>query len=183
MSVLHVWQCLCALPWESVCMTELKTAHPRDPFESNLSSNLFFAHIPIQLPFPTVRVCFTIILFNSSKLSKPWKKAVKCILAPGVDTYHGLILVKAITWRFVFLTILIIEISIILHWLLLMQKHNQLNKAHIVLNTNQLTNFEHIAFTLLWGVLSCLDVKSHISTLQDRRAEVVQPAQCAHIEY
>ena len=37
----------------------------------------------------------------------------KCILAPGVDTYHGLILVKAITWRFVFLTILLIEISII----------------------------------------------------------------------
>ena len=113
MSVLHVWQCLCALPWESVCMTELKTAHPRDPFESNLSSNLFFAHIPIQLPFPTVSVCFTIILFHSSKLSKSWKKAVKCILAPGVDTYHGLILVKAITWRFVFLTILLIEISII----------------------------------------------------------------------
>ena len=64
-----------------------------------------------------------------------------------------------------------------------MQKHNQLNKAHIVLNTNQLTNFEQIASTLLWGVLSYFDFKSHISTLQDRRAEVVQPAQRAHIEY
>ena len=137
LSVLHVWQCLCALPWESVCMTELKTAHPRDPFESNLSSNLFFAHIPIQLPFPTVRVCFTMILFNSSKLSKPWKKAVKCILAPGVDTYHGLILVKAITWRFVFLTILLIEISIIALFALNAQsvkqsthcvKHKSINK-------------------------------------------------------
>ena len=113
MSVLHVWQCLCALPWESVCMTEFKTAHPRDPFESNQSSILFFAHTPIQLPFPTVRVCFTMRHFNSWTLSKPWKKTVKCILALGVDTYHELILVKAITWRFVFLTILLIEISII----------------------------------------------------------------------